>query len=210
MPNIKEIINQLNSIDVKSIDFSRINEEVFQRKDILVNAGVILLSVYFLFNIMGDRKDNISAHQEEIEVLQRKVSVVEELENTKGKIHQLLNSVSVGPSDVSSLINLINDFAIKHKVQILSFVPSGAEQTEYFEKINLDLSIASDSYANIGSFVYDIETSNKNLRIETWSVGGGATRRRGRWTQASQGKQEGDIQVSLRIASVNLNKEKQR
>ena len=210
MANVKKIIDQLNKIDVKTIDLAKIQSDLMQRKDILIYSAMIIFTLFFFFNQLKGRTQKIEAYQTEITKLEDKLKIAQEVEKLNGDIATYVNSIPAGLPDVSTLISTVNELAIKHHIKILSFIPGQVLKTEFYKKNQLKLNISASEYANIGLFIHDLENSKLNILVDRWthSTAPGQRDRRGRartlGTAAALVEEENTIEVSLDISAINI------
>ncbi len=209
MTEKKNIIQQLNSIDIKNVDISAWVEELWQRKDLLVNIGIVVIACIFALHLVGSRNSEVKNYKKSIRELEKKVAILEDLELLKTQTTKYLKTVPDGPKDISELMSIVTEIAVKDNVQISSVVPGQEETTPYYTKFNLDLVVTADQYQNIARFIYDLESVQKNIRIDSWASGSSAQGgRRLRWQKTESSSENRKTKVVLKISSIQLKKGK--
>ena len=164
-------LNELSKIDIKDlkkIDLGQVREEIQNRPDILINVlliGFTLFAIIFFYNKYEHQAKQLKG---QITGLKEKLDVVKEQDQAVQKIKEFINKF---PKPISNerLIEKINEFALNHKIQILSYAPAENISEEYWTSNSVVFNLASESYANILLFIQDIEKSPYALIIEKWS-----------------------------------------
>lgn len=200
-------LSDLANIDINDIDFSKIREKLLIRQDLVVNIGLIILSCFLMIYIYQDRKDERERLKNKIIALEQKSESIETYQAYQERLEEFMKKL---PEEISSdtLISELTDIAVARNIQILSFTPAKQETRQYYDIIYVNLDVLADSYADIGLFIYDIENSIYDLRVERWSGHLGSQSRmysspRGGRFQASGQK---TLTFSVKVALVNFKK----
>lgn len=165
--NLKEL-SKLTPDDIKNIDFSQLRENLSHRLDILINIVLIIATLIFSYNFIIKNKQKAKQHKVTITELNEKIKAVEELKDSQESLTKLFNDF---PQSIESdkLINMISNFAVSHRVQILSFSPAESWTNDYYELTSINLKILSENYDDIINFINEIESTSYALRIAAWN-----------------------------------------
>ncbi len=163
-------LKDLKEFDVKNIDVAKLLKGIQQRTDVLINVALILGTLFFIGNIYSRRQAKVRDLTVKITALEGKIKAISDYEKSKDELSRSIDSLPKGIAESDAMVNKINEFAITHNIQILSFVPADSKATDLYSKRNLRMTIATSRYENLGLFVKDIENSGYNLRVERWSA----------------------------------------
>jgi hypothetical protein len=197
-------IQELSQYDIKNIDVTKTFKTLLRRKDILANIAIVFLAIFLANQILGARKAKVQILKNEAQTLQSKVTTVSEYESESKRFSNYVSALPQGPRDINGIVNKLNEFATKNDVQIATFSPSGQTSNDLFDVVKVRINISAKNFKNIGFFIYDIENSNNNLRVESWAIGSPSTYTRRRWpktTISSETKDE-TVNVEVEIASI--------
>lgn len=163
-------LKDIKELDLNNIDFAKLAKGFIQRKDFLLNFTLIIVTLFLLVKIYDSRKNTIQNTKTKIKALEEKINVISDYQNAQTELEKTISTLPKGLIEMDSIIEKINDFAIKYNIQISSFNPLGTENIVYYTKTGLRLAITSPSYENLGFFIHDIESSDYNFRVERWSA----------------------------------------
>ncbi len=171
------------NIDLKSIDLASFKRILTQRQDIAANLALVLFSFFLMFRIYSDRQHEAVVLKTRVADLEQKIEAISQHEKAAQELDGFVKALPEGIAP-SNIIDKLNDFAEKRKVRIESFLPAGSQSQALYEKSSVLLNISADSYQDLWLFVYDIETSPYNLRVDRFS-GSSQSIRQGPGTQQS-------------------------
>ena len=166
------IIEQLKNIkveDLKNINIAQIKEWVKFRPDIFVNVLMIGLTLFATIQIFSWHQSKLKKLNEEIALMNDRLESLDEEKTIKKNYEGFLKTF---PPFLTreQLSSKFSDFAILNKIQILSFNPSDSKSNKYFTLDSYRLTLLTENYNSIVSFVKAIENSTASLRISRWST----------------------------------------
>ncbi len=203
--------NSLRNVNISAIKNEEITKRLktlLARKDLLLNFAIIVITVITITKIY----DGQALQKKELEVkvldLEKKSQVVSDYEKAQSQFDNFFNTLPQASLEVDAIINQINQLAIAHHIQILTFSPRGEFGTELFDQTNIQLVISAVRYEDIGYFVYDIEHSNLNLRVESWATNKATQTTNRSFYDYSVKKETADdeIKVDMEIAAIKFRK----
>ena len=192
-------LSKLNVNDIKKLDLAKIQEDILAKPDIAINVGLVLLSLFVMFQIFNGKQTEIGTLKSEIEDWEKKTAVVDTVNATQKQLADYIKNLPQGLLEDKVIGNLA-DFAESRKVQIISFSPIQIEHKKYFDKVAVNVSITSDDYKNICLFVSDIENSPYALRLQKW-IGSMEENKSGDLTIKTK------IDAQLTVESINFKNE---
>lgn len=193
MINLKD----LSEYDIKNIDIGKLTKNLQHRKDILAGFVVIFIFIFFLNKIHSEHKQKISTLRTQAAALEEKIKVISQYEKARETLKTLLLSYPSGLSSMNDIVTTLNDLATRRNIQISAFSPLGQKNFDLYTTTNIALTVSASKYEDLGAFIYDIENSKDNLRIENWSISS--------FSQKSDASNQ-KINVALEVASVNIKK----
>lgn len=201
-------LKDLSEYDVKNLDIRKIVQNIRQSRELMINI-VIVFTVFFLAIHTIDRNSKaINSLKTKAADLEKKSKAIAEYKNAEEALTLFLDASPKGLTETEDIINKINNFAINHDIQILSFTPSQQDNRENFKKTGVTLDFRAKRYEDIGRFIYDIENADYNFRIEQWTASSAQQVNPGETGEINPtGKSEKNINpvaVSMKIASIEL------
>ena len=195
-------LNDLSKIDIKDLqklDFDQVREEIQNRPDILINTlliGVTLFAIIFFYNKYGHQTKQLKG---QITELKEKLDVVKEHDQS---VRELKEFTDKFPKSISNeqLIDKINEFALRHKIQILSFSSAENISEENWTSSSVIFNLSSESYVNLLLFIQDVENSSYALKIEKWS----GSVRESSVRNGAKTESQNFTNVNIKIRSVRL------
>jgi len=199
--NLKEI----TQIDIQSINISHIILTLLKRKDLLGNVIIVIIALFVTSQIVVGRNKKLAEVKSEIFSLEGKMTAVSSLEQADKDFKDFVATLPQGPKDINSIVSKLNEFATKNEIQISTFSPSGQTTNEFYDLVKIRISIVAKSFENIGYFIYDIENSNNNLRVENLTMGGQTQYTRRRWARpgSQDDKKDDSLTAEVDIGSIN-------
>jgi len=193
--DIASVIQKLQNIDIqdlKNINISQVKAFFQSRLDVVIHLIFIVITLMVVITVGGGHKKKITLVKENtIEARE----TLEVLTVFQGVQKQYKDFIKDFPEALLSdkLIDKIFALAVDHNIQIVSFSPVQENSDDYAKFIRVNISISSDSYADIVRFVYDMERPSSGMQIE-------------KWESEKIDDQNKAIKVNLAIGSVKLEK----
>ena len=166
--DIRELLTYLQEYDIKNLDIVALQKNLINRKDILANIGVVFLAFIIASNINGKQKIQIRELSSEIAIQQEKTTNISQLKGIEAEFNSFASSFTEGIVNANQVIDRLDGLALARDVQILSFTPQQMPGTDFYDILSISLEISASRYSDIGFFIYDIENSAYNFRIENW------------------------------------------
>lgn len=163
-------LKTLREYDIKDLDLGKAIKFFQERRDVAFNIAIFVAAIFVANLILGDYKTKQQALKNEIIQMKEKNQIVSEYKENQNHLEQYTNALPEGINQADDLISKINDFAVKHNLQITSFTPRGKESLPLYDKIGMTLNFTTTDYRDAALFVSDIENSNLNLRAERWQA----------------------------------------
>lgn len=163
-------LKDLKEYDIKNVDIGKFLKTIQQRKDIL--AGIVLVAITLMTanDILSKERVKTRDLSQKISLLEKKIKAIDSYKKAKGQLTALVKSLPQGLPEADNIIQKVNSLAIDHDLQISSFAPSNRIENDFYNQVNLKLTVSSNDYKNLVLFIKDIEQSPYNLRVELWSA----------------------------------------
>jgi len=212
--NIKELIDTLNTIDVKdlkNIDLQEVKYFMRTRLDGIGLIFLILLSLILILNgYSGHQKKSKKIKQETVE-LQEKIEEYKKYQKIVQERKQFIKNFPVALSR-DHLTEKVYEIAKKHNIQIVSFSPSQEEADDLVQLTAINMGVISDAYASLVKFIYEIESSSYGIYIKKFGFEDGKSARpRRRSVRGDQQKEEKKdkemVKVEMKVVSMKLKNE---
>lgn len=194
-------LKDLSEYDIKNVDVGKLIKDLMNRKDILVNIAVILVTLFLFKKVVGVQNKTIIQLKSQTANIKEKMDALADYEAIKKQADNYIDKLPQGIGRVDNIVEKVNELAVSRGIKILSFTPSGKNKDDFYEITRVKLSIEAPRYEDAAYFVSDIEKSDLNLRVENWSISLGQRRRRGRRSIQSG---EETIGFSMEIASIKF------
>lgn len=204
--NLIQKLNSLDIKDLKQLDYDKLLQEVKKKPDIIIIAGLILLTFFFSISYFSKHQRQLKNIRNEISLLKDKNETIEKYNQMKTKLDKFEARI-LPPVSETEFINKITDYAVNQKMQIESLSPSFKEERELVQLTRIKMRLAAKSYEDIWLFVYDIEESPQNFRIDSWKVDMGVPSNQRQGNDSTTGLEQQIINVDLEISSINFKNE---
>ena len=159
-------IPDLNKIDIKDIDVAKLKDQLLERKDIVIQMALGVMTVVIAFLIFNRGQAEIKEYKSKISTLQAKTGVIDEYNRTQADIKGFLGKVpDVVPAD--KIINLVTDLAGKNDVKILTFSQADVKKERSLVTTSISFSLVANSFVSMARFMADIENGKDFLQL--WS-----------------------------------------
>ncbi len=199
-------LNDLKNFDVKNINVEFLKENFVRKPENAVKALLILVSFLFMFNIFSAKQKEARELKTKITEMEDKMESINNYQKDLKELNHYIESLSAGIPDYE-IIDKLSDFAEKRNIHILSFSPAKSENEKFYRRTMIDLNISAGSYKDLALFIYDIESSPFNLRVDQWT-GQLATDLESISSDqaAKQETKKQSIQVQVQIGAINFKK----
>ena len=159
-------ISDLSKINIKDIDVAKLQDQLLQRKDILIQVVLGVISVVIAVSVFNQSQLEIKKYKSQIASLQSKTGAIDEYNRTQADVKGFLSKVPDSvPED--KIINLVTDLAGKNGVKILTFSQANVKKENTLVTTSLNFSLVADSFVSMVRFIADIEKGKDFLQI--WS-----------------------------------------
>ena len=174
-PPTKQITN-LNQIDIakmdisdlQNIDYQKLLASVRKKPDIAISISCVIIAIFLSFNIfmrVESQGKTLTTKNAEMEA---KLKILTEYKTAQSELQTFLGALPPKITE-NNFINIITDLAVKNNVQIDSFSPAQNRNDPVYDLTIINLSASAKNYLNVQLFIKDIENSNANIRINSWS-----------------------------------------
>ena len=153
--------------DFKDIKISQVKEALKNNPAVFINISLIGITIFATIYTIQQGKNSAEKLKEEISQLKEKQTIVNAQKEIQ-KEHDDFLAKFPKALPVNQLIEKITDFAVRHSVQILSFLPNQESSYPGYKLSTFQIHVTSDNYRNIIFFIRDIEESSYALRLERW------------------------------------------
>ncbi len=162
-------ITELKDIDIKNIDMATLQATLLKRQDVLANLVIVVITLFVVINLITSKENEREHLLSTIPGKQKKIEAIEQNKKAGKQFDEFFNALPKGLPD-NMIIDKLTDFAEKHHVQITNFSPTRSENDKLYDRGRVNIDIVAPSYKDLWLFVYDIENSGYNLRVDTWSA----------------------------------------
>ncbi|HOW36246.1 MAG TPA: type 4a pilus biogenesis protein PilO [Candidatus Omnitrophota bacterium] len=201
-------LKDLSEYDVKNLDIKKIVQNIRQSRELMINIVIVFTTFFLAIQIIDKSSKEISSLKIKVADLEKMSKAITEYKNADEALTLFLNASPKGLTETEAIINKINNYAIKHDIQILSFTPAQQENRENLKKTGVTFDFKANRYEDIGLFIYDIENADYNFRIEQWSASSAPPTNLREDEQAkamkATDKDINPIAVNMKIASIEL------
>ena len=191
-------LEDLKKIDLKSIDIGKATALLLEKKEILAQGTVLILSVLMLIGLLGGTQAQTEQYRQEIEGLNAKAGVVQSYENGLKKMKSFLAALPK-ELDEEQFSSLIADCAAQNNVGIVSFSPGQKISENFSDTLSARVVVRAGAYKNLLYFIKAMEDDPHSLRIDACSLS----------VTSNPGRRGGDdraIEAQIEIASVRVKK----
>ena len=163
-------IKDLRLYDIKNFSVNKLLGDVYQRKDFLINIGVLALTIFMSMKFAHKQTTSASQLTSSIRDLENKIKATKELDLTNLQLTQFLEKLPKGVSGTDEVVAALNNLALKNDIYISSFDPKGQDKSDYFTKYKIQLTFTVNRFEDLGQFVYDLENSRTNFRVDRFQA----------------------------------------
>ncbi|VAX37062.1 hypothetical protein MNBD_UNCLBAC01-457, partial [hydrothermal vent metagenome] len=198
--------------DFKNVDIERVKEVFQERKDIAINVGILLVTVFMILYIWGGYRSKVKDLNRQKVEFGKKIEVYNDFQAAQKNNTIFIKKFSKGLSR-DQLVNNVSDLSIQYGVQISSFSPAKEKKDEFSKIAILDIEVSSEDYASMVQFIHAIEQAQPRMKVQEWKLFSQSKRsqarsrsRRARHKTATQQEKNADmIKANIRIESERLN-----
>lgn len=165
-------------------------EFINEYKKIIVNGGIIILSIIIAINIYNKQVKNIESLEKRKDEESRRAKVLENISSLEKKASNYKRLLS--KRDASEVINTITELSRATDINIISIRPLQPQSFTEYEKLPFELIILVPNYHALGKFVNEIENLNDVYLVEAISF------------DSKPKSKDKNLTVNLQIASISL------
>jgi len=198
-------LSRMDVKDLQKIDPKKLLDVLRNRNDILMNIGIVVLTVILVINIISQAGQNIRKIKQEISKMEEKIAVINTLDTIKTELKEYLDNVPEA-IDKDQLATMLTDWAAARGVKIVSVSPVKTKNADLYDTFSIDLNIETDSFKNLWLFIHDIESAPYALRIDRWQMEPTSQFRR-YYPYTADAPQTLTLKVNTTLASVNVKKD---
>lgn len=137
-------------------------KDLFKKKELIINIGIILLCFIFSKNIYQSHLKRVNYIRSQIKEEKKRYAILQDLKSEEKKLEGYKASFAM--KDISSLIEKVTALTSQFDVKISSFSPQEPKEEEFFGEISLELNFEG-SYSQLKNFLDALENSWDSLRI---------------------------------------------
>ncbi|GEM_PF-3256438 len=189
-------ISDLSKIDIKDIDFNKLKDRLLDRKDLLIQIGLVVVFLIIISSLFKNSQVEVGKFKSQMADLQSKTSVVAEYNKTNEDASAFLKEAPP-PLSEDQIINFVTDLADKNNVKILTFSPAKVEDEEVLSTTMLQFSLETKEYKDMVHFIADIERSKNLLQIKTCTA-------QPKMAMTSQTEENENLFIGFRIEVVSV------
>ncbi len=166
-------------------------ELINKYKDMLINAGIIIVALIIAFNVYNGGSSNV-------ESLRIKISEEEKKNIELDKIGKLEKKIAayrtlLAEREASAVMSDISAIAKDAEVEVLSVKPSQKESRDNYNKAIFEVTVNAGGYDQLAKFINLVEAYENVYMVENIDIN----------SQPELGKAE--LKASLSISSVSAN-----
>ena len=159
-------IPDLSKIDIKDVDFTKLKDQLLERKPLLVQIGVVIASLVMIFSIFSKGREQTGSLNSQMSKMRSKTDAIAEYKKVQNDIDTFLKEVPLALSE-DQIIPLVTDLADKHDVKIITFSPAKVEEKKNASTTILQFSLEAKDYKDMVRFIADIEHGKNLLQVKT-------------------------------------------
>jgi hypothetical protein len=215
----KITFEDLKNFDWKSVkghlsDWRSIKDHLLGNPVPVICVLAIAMTTTSISFALRVHKNVAETQRTEIKQLRKRVEALDSFEKIQKQYSEFLAKVPQTISE-NKMIEMLSEIALLRKVQIVSFSPTSKKSNDQISLTNVEITIASESYADTIRFIHDIENSPFSIRIGSWSgvlkmpaqVPQRLTRRSDQQTMDTNDIKNEYIEASINIETLEFNNE---
>ncbi len=190
-------ISDLSKINIKDIDLAKIQENLLQKPDLLIQLIITGISFFILIKVVAGGLLEEKKVQEKIQELGKKVARIKAHDDLQKEYSQFLADLPPGlPTD--DLMGRVTELAGEHSIQISNFSPPKEIKKKFHTLTILSLNVTANNYQDMVTFIRSIEESSENLRVDRWTSAAKAqTTNSGEAASAEEDKESVSAQIDI-------------
>jgi len=146
------------------MEISNIKDLISSYKNKILNLLIIIVALFFAYNIFKSQVKNIAALKERRDTETKKNTVLEKIRESEKKINAYKNLIN--NKDVSLVMNTVSEIAKDFSINILSIKPQGAQDYSLYIKYSFNLKIEVNNYHSLGEFISKLESHPHIYNVE--------------------------------------------
>ena len=161
-------LSELKDLDLKNLDLDQIKENLLQRKDLLINIGLVVVTVILCLFIFNKNRSAAATVHAKFVNMQGKTDVIAKHQQSLDKVKAFKEQFPAALNE-NDIVDLVTNSAVKNKVQILSYSPAQEASAGLYDRLTMQFIFTVTEYADMIRFIYDIERTPGALRVESWT-----------------------------------------
>ena len=200
-------LSDLKELDLKNLDLDQIKDNLLERKDLLINIGLVVVTIVLCFLIFNKNRSAAVAMQAKFLNMQGKTDVIAKYQQSLDKVKGFKEQFPAAMNE-NDIVELVTNSAVKNKVQILSYSPAQETNAGLYDRLTMQFIFTVTEYADMIQFIYDIEHMPNALRVESWNgkVESVNLSVRGRSSRDTIEETAKRFNVQITVAVIKLNK----
>ncbi len=167
LSDLKKI--DLKNIDLKDFDASKVVPLLLEKKELLAQVVVVVVSIVIGISIVGNYFAQDKKYREDLAKLKAKSEAIDTYEGIVKKTKIYFKAVPKA-LDEDELSSMVAEYAAKDNISILSFSPGQKKTEGLSEVITVHLSVRTNTYKDLLSFINSIEKGSFPIRIDSCSI----------------------------------------
>ncbi len=161
-------ISELRDIDIKNIDVKQVNEFFVKKPNIAVSILLGVVSIFLVFKFFSEKQVESTRIKRTIDEVQKKIDAINQYNQSLKEFNEYVDALPVGLVG-SALLDTLTEFAEKNNIRVLSFTPAQSQSSQFYDSTSISMDVSARNYKDLLLFVYEIENSPYNLRVNQWS-----------------------------------------
>lgn len=160
----------IKNIDLKNIDINKLKDQLLDRKELLVQVVLVLVTFLMVLSIFNKSQAEVKRLNTQIAGLKAKENDIKSFTKSRDEIKAFSKNVPT-PLLEDQVIGFITDLADKHKIKILTISPAKVDNKESLSMTTLQFALVANEYKDMVRFITSIEHSKNLLQIKSCIAG---------------------------------------
>ena len=189
-------LSKLDINDLKNIDYKKLVQDLFKKKDKLTRVIAVFLSIIAGFYIWTNNGKTLNRSKEQLSILQEQLAAFKELSIAKADFQKTLDALPE-PLEYKEMIEKINESAIANNIDVLNFSPANIQAGSLYDLIRVHIAVLAPSYTHFWQFIHTLDSSPHALRVESIQ---------GRPAASKKEITENKLNIDLEVSSLKIKK----
>lgn len=200
-------LKELKEIDIQDlkelIDLSELKEKLLEHKEILIAIVIVGISFVVCLSLFKGRQLEIRRLREDITLIEKKIPLAKAYKENQAQLNQFKKDFPPALA-ANKLVELLNNMAAQHKINILSFSPAQDRSDTLYNQTSIQIQVSAENYTQLVQFVTEIEQSSYAIRLDQWSGYLASAAEGPRRGQSLGSNPEETISASIDISTLDL------